>query len=74
MSGNVFEWVQDWHDSDYYKNSPETNPAGPSGGSGRVIRGGSWGSNAAISRSANRSNNSPDNRYSRLGFRLARSF
>ena len=42
MCGNVFEWVQDWYDRDYYKNSPVNNPAGPSSGRYRVLRGGSW--------------------------------
>ena len=42
MSGNVSEWVNDWYDSDYYKNSPKDNPKGPSSGSDKVLRGGSW--------------------------------
>ena len=41
MSGNVLEWCQDWFDSNYYSNSPQTNPTGPSSGSARVYRGGS---------------------------------
>ncbi len=39
MSGNVYEWVQDRYDEDYYSNSPTNNPRGPSGGSVRVRRG-----------------------------------
>jgi len=41
MSGNVFEWVNDWYGGEYYKESPKNNPAGPARGSGRVYRGGS---------------------------------
>jgi len=42
MSGNAWEWVSDWFSEDYYKESPETNPKGPSQGSFRVLRGGGW--------------------------------
>ena len=45
MAGNVREWVSDWYDNDYYKNSPKQNPTGPSKGGFKVIRGGSWNSN-----------------------------
>lgn len=40
--GNVWEWVQDWYDPDYYRTSPSRNPSGPRQGHLRVIRGGSW--------------------------------
>lgn len=42
MSGNVYEWCQDWYDADYYKVSPENDPKGPDSGTYRVVRSGSW--------------------------------
>ena len=41
--GNVWEWVNDWHDGNYYHASPAQDPTGPTSGSNRVMRGGSWG-------------------------------
>jgi formylglycine-generating enzyme required for sulfatase activity len=49
MSGNVWEWCNDLYGSDYYKNSPQNNPDGPSLSDGRVLRGGSWSDNAYTS-------------------------
>ena len=73
MHGNVSEWVQDWFSASYYGGSPGVDPAGPSTGSLRVLRGGSWGVLAYDARSAYRSYNSPSNRYDYIGFRLART-
>ena len=69
MSGNVWEWCQDWKDS--YSSSAQTNPTGPSSGSYRVFRGGSWYNNARSCRSTYRNRNTPSSRYSDLGLRLA---
>jgi formylglycine-generating enzyme required for sulfatase activity len=70
MSGNVWEWCHDWFGRSYYRNSPRNNPQGPSSGSVRVGRGGSWGDRAGGCRSALRLQVAPGNRYDILGFRL----
>ena len=70
MFGNVWEWVQDYF-GDYPK-TKVTDPYGADTGSGRVLRGGSWLSDARPLRSAYRHNFDPGDRRFHLGFRLAR--
>jgi formylglycine-generating enzyme required for sulfatase activity/serine/threonine protein kinase len=70
MSGNVWEWCQDWFDANYYSSSPRQNPAGPSSGSIRVLRGGSWNGSPANVRAAFRNGFQPWERYGGLGFRV----
>ena len=70
MHGNVWEWVSDWYGA--YKKGSQTDPKGAKSGSDRVMRGGSGGDNARGLRSANRSYDAPDIRYSNIGFRLMR--
>ena len=70
MLGNVWEWCWDWKAA--YPTSAQTDPAGPSSGDDRVIRGGSWINSASWARSASRNGGSPRDRFLNLGFRLVR--
>ena len=68
MSGNVCEWCNDWYGR--YLSLYQTNPKGPSNGSRRVVRGGSWYRYARCCRVSNRLNVAPGLRYSDIGLRL----
>ena len=70
MSGNMYEWCQDWYG--YYPTGAVTDPTGPSSGSHRVFRGGSKGNHARRCRSAFRSGFEPDHWSFSVGFRLTR--
>ena len=73
MSGNVLEWVNDWYGD--YSGDAQTNPVGPSAGSGRVVRGGSWVDSAENCRVSHRWECPPDDAGciddTYLGLRLA---
>jgi formylglycine-generating enzyme required for sulfatase activity len=73
MSGNVYEWCQDWYDRDYYEISPDTNPYNYKKGSSRVLRGGSWDSITYSVRVANRGSFSPGYADNSRGFRVCRT-
>jgi formylglycine-generating enzyme required for sulfatase activity len=73
MSGNVWQWTNDWYDENYYQKSPKDNPIGPETGRAKVLRGGSWGSiSPDYLRVAKRSYTRPDNYNYDTGFRCVR--
>jgi formylglycine-generating enzyme required for sulfatase activity len=71
MAGNVYQWVEDWYDQDFYGKSDERNPLGPLQGKYRVVRGGSWFSPATDLRTTARGPLPPTVQLPYLGFRCA---
>lgn len=71
ISANVHEWCADWFDANYYSVAPDQNPPGPSTGTRRASRGGSWRHYTKVSRCAARSSIPPQFQYADYGFRVA---
>ena len=73
LGDNVHEWCVDWYNAGYYGCSPERNPRGPTNGSRRASRGGSWRHQVKVTRTAARSSTPPEFKYADYSFRIAKS-
>jgi serine/threonine-protein kinase len=73
MAGNVWEWVNDLYGETYYRDSPSSNPVGPSTGNSRVLRGGSWNHDGSDLKSFIRISANSSAAIDNFGFRCSRS-
>ena len=71
MAGNVWQWVQDRYDRDYYRQSPRQNPKGDPFGANRILKGGSVYQQASFLRVSGRDYQDPARRANCVGLRLA---
>jgi formylglycine-generating enzyme len=70
MTGNVWEWTQDWFGEEYYAESPNLNPRGPATGVKKILRGASWYSLFEYCHLTFRSHGNPDYKFNHIGMRL----
>ena len=71
MSGNVWEWVNDWYGP--YSGVSEVDPVGAASGSSRIFRGGGWGDTVILERLSARGGRVPTHQAAGVGFRIART-
>lgn len=71
MAGNVWDWVNDWYDEDYYVTSPGGSPPGPVAGTDKVLRGGAWYVGSTGLRTVTRYLATPSTQGHYIGFRCA---
>jgi formylglycine-generating enzyme required for sulfatase activity len=72
MGGHAWQWVEDWYDADYYKNSPDKDPHGPASGRDKVMRGGSIFTPGWACRAASRKARPANYVMPHAGFRVVR--
>ena len=72
MLGNLWEWCQDWYGA--YPNGEATNPTGPTTGTEKVMRGGSWMSESKYCNPKYRASRNPKVGHDDVGLRLALTY